>query len=129
MRGVETEWRETWGRHWDWETSFAGPRGNSANPEVRRSFLRGSWRLCTPFLIVVGIIKTIRNIRCKCDKFSQKWNKWITSKTFFPSSVVYSTDLIGSVGISWIKKFMKRLIFTFVILWVKIIFRKCLNLS
>ena len=50
MRGVETEWREAWWRHWGWETSFAGPGGNSANPEVRRSFLRGSWHLCTPSL-------------------------------------------------------------------------------
>jgi hypothetical protein len=33
------------------ETCFAGPGGNSANPEVRRSFLRGSWRLCTPSLV------------------------------------------------------------------------------
>ena len=48
MRGVETEWREAWGRHGGWETSFAGPGGNSANPEARSSFLRGSWRLCTP---------------------------------------------------------------------------------
>ena len=46
MRGVETEW---W-RHGGWETSFVGPGGNSANPEARRSFLRGSWRLCTPSL-------------------------------------------------------------------------------
>ena len=30
--------------------SFAGPGGYSANLEVRRSFLRGSWRLCTPSL-------------------------------------------------------------------------------
>ena len=29
---------------------FAGPGGNSANLEARRSFLRGSWRLCTPSL-------------------------------------------------------------------------------
>ena len=29
---------------------FCGPGGNSANPEARRSFLRGSWRLCTPSL-------------------------------------------------------------------------------
>ena len=28
-----------------------GPGANSANPEVRRSFLLGSWRLCTPSLI------------------------------------------------------------------------------
>ena len=27
---------------------FAGPGGHSANLEVRRSFLRGSWRLSTP---------------------------------------------------------------------------------
>ena len=48
MRGVETEWREAWGRHGGGGTSFAGPGGNSANPEARSSFLRGSWRLCTP---------------------------------------------------------------------------------
>ena len=29
---------------------FAGPGGNSANLEARRSFLRGSWRLSTPSL-------------------------------------------------------------------------------
>ena len=34
MRGLETEWWEAWWRHWGWETSFAGPGGNSANPEV-----------------------------------------------------------------------------------------------
>ena len=39
MRGYETEWREAWWRHWGWETSFAGPGGNSANLEARRSFL------------------------------------------------------------------------------------------
>ena len=50
MQGVETEWREAWWRHWGWETSFAGPGGNSANPEAQRSFLRESWRLCTPSL-------------------------------------------------------------------------------
>ena len=38
MRGVETEWQESWWRHWGWDTSFAGPGGNSANPEARRSF-------------------------------------------------------------------------------------------
>ena len=38
-------------RHGD---SFAGPGGNSANLEARRSFLRGSWRLCTPSLIRLG---------------------------------------------------------------------------
>ena len=27
---------------------FAGPGGHSANLEARRSFLRGSWHLCTP---------------------------------------------------------------------------------
>ena len=54
MRGVETEWRKTWWRHRGWETSFAGPGGNSANPEARRSFLRGSWRLCTPSLLLEG---------------------------------------------------------------------------
>ena len=48
MRGVEAEWRKAWWRHRGWETSFAGPGGNSANPEARRSFLRGTWRLCTP---------------------------------------------------------------------------------
>ena len=30
---------------------FAGPGGHSANLEARRSFLRGSWRLCTPSLM------------------------------------------------------------------------------
>ena len=54
MRGVETEWQEAWGRHRGWETSFVGPGGNSANPEARRSFLRGSWRLCTPSLLYLG---------------------------------------------------------------------------
>ena len=44
MRGVETEWRDAWWRHEGWETRFAGPGGNFANPEVRRSILRGSWR-------------------------------------------------------------------------------------
>ena len=38
MRGVATEWREALWRHWGCETSFAGPGGNSANPETRRSF-------------------------------------------------------------------------------------------
>ena len=33
------------------ETGFAGPGVNSANPEDRRSFLRGLWRLCTPSLV------------------------------------------------------------------------------
>ena len=51
MWGVKIEWREAWWRHGGWETSLAGPGGNSANPEARRSFLRGSWRLCTPSLI------------------------------------------------------------------------------
>ena len=51
MRGVETEWREAWWRHWGWETSFAGPGGNSSNPEALRSYMRGSWRLCTPSLL------------------------------------------------------------------------------
>ena len=41
MRGVETEWREAWGRHRGWETSFEGPGGNSANPEAWRSFITG----------------------------------------------------------------------------------------
>ena len=50
MRGVETEWKEAWWRHGGWETSFAGPGGNCANPEAWRSFLRASWRLCTPSL-------------------------------------------------------------------------------
>ena len=50
MLCVETEWRKAWWRHGGWETSFAGPGGNSANPEARRSFLRESWRLCTPSL-------------------------------------------------------------------------------
>ena len=36
----------SWCPHGGWETSFAGPGGNSANPEVRRSVLR----LCTPSL-------------------------------------------------------------------------------
>ena len=30
---------------------FVGPGGHSANLEARRSFLRGSWRLCTPSLV------------------------------------------------------------------------------
>ena len=54
MLGVETEWREAWGRHGGWETSFAGPVGNSANPEARRSFLRRSRRLCTTLPRVTG---------------------------------------------------------------------------
>ena len=28
--------------------------GNSSNPEARRSFLRGLWRLCTPSLVCQG---------------------------------------------------------------------------
>ena len=57
MRGVETEWRKAWLRHGGWETSFAGPGGNSANPEARKSFLRGSWRLCTPSLVQLSSAK------------------------------------------------------------------------
>jgi len=40
-------WRQNGGRLGDFTEAgrpvFAGPGGNSANPEVRRSFLRGSW--------------------------------------------------------------------------------------
>ena len=38
MQGEETERREAWWRHGGWETSFAGPGGNSANPEARGYF-------------------------------------------------------------------------------------------
>ena len=31
---------------------FVAPGGHSENLEARRSFLRGSWRLCTPSLVV-----------------------------------------------------------------------------
>ena len=37
------------------EDCFAGPGGLSANLEARRSFLRGSCRLCNPFLPYLGL--------------------------------------------------------------------------
>ena len=40
---------------------FAGPGGHSANLEAWRSFLRGSWRLCTPSLLYVYIVEQIKS--------------------------------------------------------------------
>ena len=60
MRGVETEWRRLGdGVRGTARDGFAGPRGHSAaNLEAQRSFLRGSWRLCTPSLVYT--------VNCKC---------------------------------------------------------------
>ena len=44
MQGVETEWRRP-------GDGFTRPGGHSANLEARRSILRGSWRLCAPYLV------------------------------------------------------------------------------
>ena len=38
-------------KSWRPGDSFAGPVCHSANLEARRSFLRGTWRLCTPSLV------------------------------------------------------------------------------
>ena len=61
---TETEWRKAWWRHWGWETSFAGPGGNSANPEVWMSLLRGSWRLCSlhSLPLIAGVSLAPRSI-------------------------------------------------------------------
>ena len=49
MRGVETKLAEAWRRGDRHGDKYTGPRGHSANLEAGRSFLWGSWRLCTPF--------------------------------------------------------------------------------
>ena len=42
---------EAWRRIERHQDGFTGPGGNTANLEAARSFLRGSWRLCTPSLL------------------------------------------------------------------------------
>ena len=42
-------------RHGD---GLVGPGGHSANLKAWMSFLRGSWRLCTPSLVLVAALPT-----------------------------------------------------------------------
>ena len=64
MRGVETA---NGGRLGD----VAGPGGHSANLEARRSFLRGSWRLCTPSLKLSMFIYLSMGATFKCCSLKQ----------------------------------------------------------
>ena len=61
---------------------FCGPGGNSANPEVRRSFLRGSWRLCTPslgaILLAIGVSTDTSNLLINVSNRTQ--STWLQSR-------------------------------------------------
>ena len=82
--------------------SFAGPGGHSANLDAQRSFLWGSWSLCTPsFLRVLTMIFHF-------DIFFPRFNLLVCSKQFIDLlfrpviGVVKSANIFIKPPIKWV---------------------------